>query len=197
MVVGLLVSIAPVVFADNGRSMPDSSRTLRISVADSSDKQNKDKSDKAAQELEKKQERERKQIERLEKYRKNLEKFWEQTSKRLERLIENENELAERVDKRLDKAAANGKNVTALRAELKDARQLIADAEQALGDAGAKVEEVLKGTDTKVMFAKIRELQKGVLVKIRAAHAALVDVIKGTKGLGGGTVPTPSPTPIP
>ena len=122
----------------------------------------------------------------------------EKMQHRLERLIKTQKRLADRIGKRLDKAAANGKDVTALRAKLNDARVLIAQAETELKNATQKIKDLIaSGVDPKDILKQAKELNQKVLKAIRAAHEALVDIITSTKGLGGKPTPTPTPTASP
>lgn len=141
---------------------------------------------------ERNQEREQKLKEKAQNQRERMGTFWEKMQRRLERLIKNQKDLADRIGKRLDKAAENGKDVTALRAKLNDARVLIANAETELASATQKVKDlVASGADPKEILKQVRELNQKVLKAIRAAHEALVDIIVNTKGLGGRPTPTP------
>lgn len=91
---------------------------------------------------------------------------------------------ADRIAEHFDKAEANGKNVSESRIKLADANNKILEAEKALEDAKAKYTEAAGEPDFRVAFAKVREVVHAVVEKMKAAHRALVDVIKSIKGLG-------------
>ncbi len=87
----------------------------------------------------------------------------------------------------------NGRDVVDVRSKLLTAREKIADAERALGDAKAKYNEATKNPDFKAAFKKVREVVAGVKEKVKAAHRALVEVVTSLKGLGGGEKPQETP----
>ena len=122
-------------------------------------------------------------------------KFWRNASSRFEKLFSVELRLADKIGKRLDEAAKNGKDVTAQRAALAAARVSIASAQQAVKDASAQVEVILADTTLSAQDAKakLQALHKGVLEKLRVAHKQLVDVVVSMRGLKAS--PSVSPTP--
>lgn len=121
-------------------------------------------------------------------------KHFDRMLKRFDAAIERLEKLADRIEARLDKAAENGKDVTALRAKLDGARVKIAEAQTVLDEAAAKFEAVVGSDNPREAFKDVQELMKGVKAKIKAAHAALVDVINSLKGIGGTATTTPSGT---
>lgn len=130
-----------------------------------------------------------------ERHAENIEKFFNKMAEKFEAAIKRLDDLGDRIDSRLNKAEANGKDVKALRDQLAKARGKIQDAQKALADAKAKYTEAAKSTDFKASFAKVRELVKGVERQVKEAHQALVDVINSVKGLGGGEEHKATSTP--
>jgi len=116
-----------------------------------------------------------------------IEAFFQKMVEKFEHAIERFKKYADRIAERLDKAESNGKDVAELRVKLSAANDKILEAEMALEDSKAKYAEAVKDPDFKASFAKVREVVHGVLVKVKEAHRALVDVVKSIKGLGGGT----------
>lgn len=121
-------------------------------------------------------------------------KHFDRMLKRFDAAIERLEKLADRIESRLDKADENGKDVTALRAKLDGARAKIAEAQTALDDAASKFEAVVGSDNPRDAFKDVQELMKGVKEKIKAAHAAMVDVINSLKGIGNTSTTTPSGT---
>lgn len=122
-------------------------------------------------------------------------KFWRNASSRFEKLLTVELRFADKIGKRLDEAAAKGKNVTAQQAALVTAKASIASAQQSVKDASAQVDVILADTTLSAqdMKAKLQALHKGVSEKIRLAHRQLVDVVVSMRGLKAS--PSVSPTP--
>lgn len=122
-------------------------------------------------------------------------KFWRNASSRFEKLFSVELRLADKIGKRLDQAAKNGKDVTAQKAALATARASIASAQQAAKDASAQVEVIMADTTLSAQDAKakLQALHKGVLERLRLAHKQLVDVVVSMRGLKAS--PSVSPTP--
>lgn len=151
--------------------------------------QQKQSTEDRVRDLEKKKE----QLEerRRTKNQERIQKFWEQMEKRLSVLIRNEKKLAERIDSQIAKRTAAGADMADTSGKLKKARTLIADAEKSLTDAASAITKIISGNEPKDAFAKVRNLNKDVLDKIKAAHKALVDVFSQVKQAR----PTPTPEP--
>lgn len=111
--------------------------------------------------------------------------------KRFDAAIERLEKLADRIESRLDKAAENGKEVTTLRAKLDTARVKIAEAQTALDEAVVKFEEILGMDNPREAFKEVQTIMNNAKDKIKAAHAALVDVINSLKGIGNTVTTTP------
>ena len=126
-----------------------------------------------------------------------MEKFFNAMVRKFENAMDRLNDLADRISARLDMAAANGRDVVALRDQLTNARQVIADAQKSFEAAKTEYANAIKNTDVKTAFADIKKLVADVAVKIKAAHAVLVDVVNSIKGLGGGTIKPPMSTTTP
>ncbi len=182
VVAAVAMSLSGVALAVEGSPSPRPSKTPRVERA--AEKRDEAK-EKAAQ----------KKLEAGEKRKEQLKKFWEKMKRRLEILIRNQSRLAERIGQKLDKMAANGKDVTALRKQLDDAKALIKKANDSLEAADAKIEDILKNNEPKAALEKIRALNKEVVDAIKAAHRALVDVMSGIKGARPSPTPTATPTP--
>ncbi len=105
--------------------------------------------------------------------------------------IAREGKLADRIASRLDKAAQNGKDVTALRQKLSDARLKIADAKSALDAAVAQLQAAIASSTAKNMMKDITHAFANVTTKLKMAHAALVDVTNSLKGIGNTATTTP------
>jgi chromosome segregation ATPase len=133
---------------------------------------------------------------RLSELRKGRIKNWlRRMQKRLGALIDRQYKLAEKIGKKLDRAAEAGKDVTALRTQLAEAKTKIDAAKKALEDMTAQVEDILEENPPREAFAKIHELQKDVFGKIREAHQALVKVLAAMRGLSATPTPTSTPSP--
>jgi len=142
--------------------------------------------------------KEEKKEARVDKKKERLQQFWNSMKHRLQALLKNQNRLADRIEAKLKKLKENGRDVAAQEAKLATARVAIKAAEDALKAADAAVADAIKNNEPDVALKKIREINKGVLEKVKAAHDALVDVMSGTKP---GKLPKPSgsvsPSPSP
>lgn len=110
---------------------------------------------------------------------------------RFKTAIERERKLADRIASRLDKAEQNGKDVAALRQKLTDAQLKIADARSALDTAEVKLQTAIASSTAKNIMKDVTHAFGDVTVKLKAAHAALVDVINLLKGIGNTATTTP------
>jgi DNA repair exonuclease SbcCD ATPase subunit len=134
--------------------------------------------------------------ERLSERRKeHIKQWWARVNRRLSAVIERLYKLADKIDGRLDRAEAAGKDVSEQRDDLTEARAKIDAAKQKLADATAEVESIIADGTPREAFAKLRELHKGVISSIREAHRALVAVLVSLRDLVG--TPTPSVTSTP
>lgn len=120
-----------------------------------------------------------------------LQKMIKKMTERFTAAIHREEKLADRIASRLDKAAQNGKDVSALRQKLSDARLKIADAKSALDGAVAKVQAAIVSSTAKNIMKDVTHAFADVKTKLKAAHAALVDVINSLKGIGNTATTTP------
>src|SRR3989338_4999484 len=128
-----------------------------------------------------------------EKRAERIEAFFDRMLKKFENALDRLNNFAERIGARLDKAEVNGKDVTELRTKLDTAETAIDDAQNALEDAKAQYATAVSDPNFKKSFAKVRELVRGVAEKVKVAHRAVVDVVRSTKGLGGGNATSAEP----
>lgn len=106
--------------------------------------------------------------------------------KRLEAALDRQSKLGERIQSRIDKAKANGKNVTKAQTALDKAKVMWQDAKKALDDAKAKFETLLASDDPKTVFKEVQTLIGTARDKIKGVHAAFVDAVKALKGVGEG-----------
>ncbi|MBU6415463.1 hypothetical protein KGQ34_04475, partial [Patescibacteria group bacterium] len=120
-----------------------------------------------------------------------LQKMIQKMTVRFSAAIRREEKLADRIASRLDKAAQNGKDVSLLRQKLVDARLKIADAKTALDVAVAKLQAAIASSDAKNMMKDVTHAFADVTAKLKAAHAALVNVITLLKGIGNTATTTP------
>lgn len=120
-----------------------------------------------------------------------LQKMIQKMTVRFSAAIRREEKLADRIASRLDKAAQNGKDVSLLRQKLADARLKIADAKTALDVAVAKLQAAIASSDAKNMMKDVTHAFADVTAKLKAAHAALVNVITLLKGIGNTATTTP------
>lgn len=121
-----------------------------------------------------------------EKRAERIEQFFQKMLEKFNAAIERLKRFADRIEERINRAEANGRDVTDAKSKLLTAREKIVDAEKALEDAKAKYTEATKDPDFKAAFKKVREIVHGVVAKLKEAHAALVDVITTLKGIGRG-----------
>lgn len=116
-----------------------------------------------------------------------IEQHAENMFKRFEAAVDKLADFADRIASRLDKAEDNGKDVSDLRVKLDVAKTSIAAAETAIADAKAKLATTtLAAADPKKAFQDVKALLKTAQDALKKAHADLILVIRGTKGLGGG-----------
>lgn len=122
----------------------------------------------------------------VEKRKQNIRAFFGRMAKRFEAALEREKKLGERIQSRLDKAKANGKDIVQAQAALDRAKTAWQEAKAVLENAKGKLEGMLASDDPKTAFDQIRSLVESARDKIKDAHAAYVDVIAALKGIGGG-----------
>jgi hypothetical protein len=135
---------------------------------------------------------------RLESWRQErMRNWWGRTSKRLDKIIERQNKIAGKIDERLNRLQAGGRDVTQLRKDLVAAKAKISAARAALADADGRVAAILAEKEPKEAFDALHRLHKDVIAKIREAHAALVKVLAATRGLSVTPSPTASATASP
>ena len=120
--------------------------------------------------------------------------FFHRMGQRFDAAIERMRKLGERIQSRIDKAAANGRDVTNAQAALDGARAHWQEARDSLAAARGRLESALSADDPKAAFQEVRELVAESRDQLKAVHAAFVDAITALKGLGrgagGGTATT-------
>lgn len=125
---------------------------------------------------------------------KTITNFFARMVERLKAALEREQKLGERIQSRIDKARANGKDVTAAQAALASARTAWEEAEQSVESAETAMKDVLSSDNPKTAFEGVKTLVANAAGKIKAVHAAFVDVVNTLKGIGGGGRPAPTAT---
>lgn len=115
-----------------------------------------------------------------------IEAYFKKMLEKFDAAISRQQTFADKLSAFLDKAEANGKDVTTLRAKLATAEEALLAAESALEDAKTKYAEAAANTDFTARFAAVRTLIEGVAEKIKASHRALIDVLTSIKGLNIG-----------
>src|SRR3990167_363567 len=121
---------------------------------------------------------------------KRIDQFFNQMVKKFENAIDRLNNLADRIESRLNKTEATGNDVSKQWDLLKAARDKIVTVEAALGDSKAQFEAMALSENPRSAFQQVKELIRGVADKIKDAHKALVDVVKSIKGLRLGSEAT-------
>lgn len=129
-----------------------------------------------------------------EKRAENIEKFFMNMSEKFHAAIGRLNTFADKIEDRLDKAEDNGKDVSVARTKLADAQSRIAATERSLADAKTGYKEMVKDSDPKAAFAKVKEAVGSVAANVREAHKLLVEVVTSLKGLGSGIETAPVTT---
>lgn len=126
--------------------------------------------------------------ERLAEKRKQLIRdHFKRMMKRFDAALERLKKIGERIQSRIDKAKANGKDVASAQTALDRAKASWQEAKSAVDDIKGKLESVLSADDPKAAFKDVQNLIEAARDKIKAAHAAMVDAITALKGIGGGS----------
>ena len=124
--------------------------------------------------------------------------FWDKAVGRLQNLIDRESGMSHRIAERLAKFKAAGKDVHEQEVLLGKADEAIAAAQSSLDAAVVTLKQmVTDGKPVADIIAAARQLHAQVVGKIRAGHAALVDVIVSTRGMSLTPTPVPSASPTP
>ena len=135
---------------------------------------------------------------RLDKRRKKIMRnHFARMMKRFEAALEREKKLGERIQSRIDKAKANGKNTAKAQAALNKAKKTWEEAKALLGEVRGKIDGVLSAADPKEAFKEVQTLVASVRDKIKAVHKDLVDAVTALKGIGADKERSASPTTIP
>lgn len=125
-----------------------------------------------------------------------IEGYFNKMAEKFDQAIDRLLGTARRIEERLEKAEANGKDVASLRADLIAAEGKILEARKTLEAAKTRYDEAVKNPDFKASFQKVKEVVDEVAKKVREARQALVGVINSIKGLGGGgRMPIATTTP--
>lgn len=113
---------------------------------------------------------------------KKIEAFFGGMVRKFEAAINRFRHLADRIDSRLDKFEDEGKDVSALRISLDNARNSIESAEDALDKAKEEFTTFVLSENPKENFEKVKAVVQNVASAVKNAHKALVDVINSIKG---------------
>jgi hypothetical protein len=107
--------------------------------------------------------------------------FFNRMAKRMDFAVIRLNKLADRIESRLNKFEQMGKDIGDSRVLLEEARTAILSAKTAIEEAKSKIDEVLESDEPRTAFGQIRSLVHEVRDSIKAAHQALVNVIRNLK----------------
>lgn len=107
--------------------------------------------------------------------------------KRFDAALERIKKIGERIQSRIERAKANGKDVASAQTALDRAKTSWQEAKSAVDGVKGKLESVLSADDPKAAFKDVQNLIEAARDKIKAAHAAMVDAITTLKGVGGGS----------
>lgn len=121
-----------------------------------------------------------------------LRRYFENMRRRLDVLTRNLERFASRIETLINKFEEKGKDVTAARIKLAEARTEIldvADAKELLVDS---FETMLETENPREAFADVREAVQNLKRELREAHLALVQVLRELKGASGRTAPEPA-----
>lgn len=122
--------------------------------------------------------------------------------KRFEAALERMKKFGERIQSRIEKARAKGKDVSKAQAALERTQAAWRDARAGVEDLKSRLDRSAGAGDARQALKDVRAAVDAGRDKIKAAHAAFVDVITTLKGLGGGSAeegasPPAAPAPAP
>lgn len=120
--------------------------------------------------------------------------WWDKAVERLQKLINRETKLADKLQARLDRLAADGKDMIKPRAELTATRVAITNAQIALNDAKGQATDVITDNTLTEAAKKLHDLHRGVTDKIRQAHRQLAQAIIAIRSASNATILAPTPT---
>lgn len=156
----------------------------------------KKKREEVQQEMQKKQEEFRAEAEKRkqelqkklgEERGKNIDMFFSRMMEKFENTVGRLNDLANRIESRLNDAEANGRDVSSARTALVSARGKITSIQTNLDAARANYKTAVGASDFKASFANVKSVIEGVKEQTKQAHAALVDVVTMLKGMSSST----------
>ncbi len=125
---------------------------------------------------------------RMDEHRKDrINRMFGRVVSRYEAALVRENRFMERIQSRIDKAKADGKDVIKAQAALDRAKTLWQEAKAALEAVKVNGAGITSAEDPKAAFQRVRTMLNDEKSKIKAVHAALVDAITVLKGIGGGS----------
>lgn len=107
----------------------------------------------------------------------NYLKYMSNMLTRMTAAIERLNNLADRIESRIEKSEAEGQDLTQAKNLLAEARTKIEDASAKLTTVSQNYQEILTGENLTEEFARIRELVHNLRNTIQEAHQALVEVV--------------------
>lgn len=109
--------------------------------------------------------------------------WWTKAAKRLTAITTRMNKIADKITTRLDALAESGKDVSAQRTQLAAARVKINVAIQSVAAGSTQIESILQTSSSSMAFKQVHEMQSGVIVKIREAHRALVELLASLRNV--------------
>jgi hypothetical protein len=134
---------------------------------------------------EKKEEAREERRERLDEARKaRILRFVDRIIRRMDAATGRLSNISERIGNRIDKFEGRGGNMDTAKELLGIANAEINVAEETIGSLSDAMREVVESEDPKAAFAEVRLMFGEAKDAIKAAHAALVDVIVEIKGIG-------------
>ena len=118
--------------------------------------------------------------ERVDEVRKaRIRQYWENMHQRIDRVIERLSNIADRVESRIEKFEGDGADVTGARDKLEAARTALAETN--IDDID--IDAILETDNPREAFKDARDEVKGVVAKIREAHALLIDSVVLLQGV--------------
>jgi predicted nucleic acid-binding Zn-ribbon protein len=118
-----------------------------------------------------------------EKRKAQLKSWWTKAAKRLTAIATRMQKIADKIATRLDTLAASGKDVSVQRTQLAAARVKIDGAIQSVAAGNAQIESILQTSSSSMAFKQVHDMQSGVIVKIRDAHRALVELLASLRNV--------------
>jgi len=131
--------------------------------------------------------------------KKNITKFFNNMMVKMEKALLRLDKAAGKIETRLIKMKANGKDTTGLETKLSAARAEIEKVKTEITAAKGSLDTILSSGTPKEEFFKVKETVKVIWTEIKDIHQSLVAIITEMKGMSGDdkVKPTKSITPKP